>query len=495
MAKEYKERLRSRPIRPDLGNIERRREIIFDLKMRLAESTESPPWTISSLETALNDLKRNKSRDNDGLINEIFKKDVIGNNLKNSLLIMFNKLKKNKLIPKFLNITNITTVPKKGSRLEMSNERGIFRVSVLRYILMRLIYNEKYPIIDKNMSDCQMGARKLKGCKNNIFIVNGIIHEVMKSKRMKPVLLQIYDYAQMFDSIELKQAISDMFDAGVTDDNLALIYKANEEVNMAVNTPGGLSERQMIKNIVLQGDTWGSILAAVQVDSIGKECEQSGYGYQYKDSLPVSLLGLVDDMIGITEAGYKATQMNCLINIKTAEKRLQFGPSKCKTMLIGKETENVLSSELFVDSWKKERNQIFEPCGEDLVEIYKGPIPIEKTEQQKYLGFVLSSSGNNLVNINAMKTKSIGVIRSILNKLNSLNLQKYYFECAQIFMNAMLRSTILYASETYHNLKKNEVCQLERIEEGFMRQVLKTTKGCPISRPGGISMPDHFLIV
>ena len=118
--------------------------------------------------------------------------------------------------------------------------------------------------------------------------------------------MQIYDYAQMLDSIELKQAISDMFDAGVTDDNLALIYKANEEVNMAVNTPGGLSERQMIKNIVLQGDTWGSILAAVQVDSIGKECDQSGYGYQYKDSLPVSLLGLVDDMIGLTEAGYDA---------------------------------------------------------------------------------------------------------------------------------------------------------------------------------------------
>ena len=38
------------------------------------------------------------------------------------------------------------------------------------------------------------------------------------------------------------------------------------------------------------------------------------------------------------------------------------------------------------------------------------------------------------------------------------------------------------SSETYYNLKENEVRQLERIEEGFMRQVLKTTKGCPISQ-------------
>ena len=60
-----------------------------------------------------------------------------------------------------------------------------------------------------------MGARKSKSCKNNIFIVNVIIHEVMKSKKMKPVTLQIYDYAQMFDIIDLQQAISDIFDAGV----------------------------------------------------------------------------------------------------------------------------------------------------------------------------------------------------------------------------------------------------------------------------------------
>ena len=102
------------------------------------------------------------------------------------------------LIPNFMNYTNISTVPKKGSRIEPRNERGIFRVSVLRSILMRLIYDMKYPIIDRNMSDCQMGGRKKKSCKNNIFIVNGLIHEINKSKKMKPILLQIYDYAQMF---------------------------------------------------------------------------------------------------------------------------------------------------------------------------------------------------------------------------------------------------------------------------------------------------------
>ena len=80
---------------------------------------------------------------------------------------------------------------------------------------------------------------------------------------------------------------------------------------MAVNTPSGLSERQVLKNIVLQVDTLGSI----QVDSIGKECASSGYGYLYKDNLQVSLLGLVqvDNTIGMTEAGFKAQQMNAFL--------------------------------------------------------------------------------------------------------------------------------------------------------------------------------------
>ena len=206
-------------------------------------------------------------------------------------------------------------------------------------------------MLTKNMSDCQMGGRKGKGCRNNIFIINGIIHDVMSSVRKSPVLLQIYDYRQMFDAINLEEALSDIYDAGVRDDNLSLIYGANKEINMAVNTPSGLSERQDIKNVVLQGDTWGSLLASAQVDSIGKEVEKTGYGYKYKDILAVSLLGLVDDLIGVTDAGFRAQQLNAVLNARTADKQLQFGVTKCKTMLVSKKPENVLNSQLSVDNW------------------------------------------------------------------------------------------------------------------------------------------------
>ena len=88
----------------------------------------------------------------------------------------------------------------------------------------------------------------------------------MSSQKKHPVLLQIYDYRQMFDAIFLEEAITDIYDAGCRDDNLSLLYKANKEISVKVNTPYGQTEEQSLEDVVLQGDTWSSLLASVQVD-------------------------------------------------------------------------------------------------------------------------------------------------------------------------------------------------------------------------------------
>ena len=149
-------------------------------------------------------------------------------------------------------------------------------------------------------------------------------------------------------------------------------------------------------------------------------------------------------------------------------------------MLISKKKENVPDNDLMVDTWEvnyEENKQTGKVC---LVEKCNGQTKIKQTTEQMYLGFVISSTGNNMANINQLKKKSIGVIRKIINKLNNLNLENYYFKCSMIFMNAVLRPSILYACESYHNLKEYELRQIERIDENFLRKVLKTSKGCPI---------------
>ena len=46
-----------------------------------------------------------------------------------------------------------------------------------------------------------------------------------------------------------------------------------------------------------------------------------------------------------------------------------------------------------------------------MVESYSGPVPIDSADEYKYLGFVISSTGDNMANIRQVKNKSIGIIR------------------------------------------------------------------------------------
>ena len=114
--REYKERLRRRPMKTDMKHLMATKKKILKMKMKLASENKTPEWTPKDLDNALSKLKNNKSRDFEGFCNEIFKENIIGTDLKKSLLLMFNNLKKNNQIPKFFNCANITTVPKITSK-------------------------------------------------------------------------------------------------------------------------------------------------------------------------------------------------------------------------------------------------------------------------------------------------------------------------------------------------------------------------------------------
>ena len=92
------------------------------------------------------------------MVNELFKPDVIGQDLFQSLLLLFNHIKETQNIPDFMELCNIVGIYKgKGDKMDLNNDRGIFIVNIFRSILMKLIYGDKYEIVDKSMSDSNIG--------------------------------------------------------------------------------------------------------------------------------------------------------------------------------------------------------------------------------------------------------------------------------------------------------------------------------------------------
>ena len=147
-------------------------------------------------------MKNDKSRDPNDWINEIFKPDVAGKNLKLSMLKLFNRIKDKNEIPEFIRKADIATIYKgKGEKADLKNDRGVFIVSVFRSILMKLVYKDIYHIIDNSMSDSQIGSRKGRNIRNHIWIINSIICDILNDKKKKPIDIQVCDYKQCFDSL------------------------------------------------------------------------------------------------------------------------------------------------------------------------------------------------------------------------------------------------------------------------------------------------------
>ena len=124
---------------------------------------------------------------------------------------------------------------------------------------------------------------------------------------------------------------------------------------MRVKSPFGLCEESRFDKIVSRGDTWGPTMASNQVDTLGKQLleELPGYIYKYKGYVPVGILGMIDDVAGISESGVKSKELNAFINVKSAEKKLQFGPDKCNILTIAHKNVKVVENSLYIDYWSE----------------------------------------------------------------------------------------------------------------------------------------------
>ena len=105
--------------------------------------------------------------------------------------------------------------------------------------------------------------------------------------------------------MKLKKSILSLLEAGVEDDEIVMIYNANDDIVMTIKNADDLSSKTKVRNVVLQGDTLAPLMAAVYMDSVAKGwLEKAGDEvYMYKDKFKVGSLGVIDDLLMISKAG------------------------------------------------------------------------------------------------------------------------------------------------------------------------------------------------
>ena len=275
----FAERLENRKIKEGLEQLQGEKEKLCQLRLQSSSQNKTPNWTLDQLTAVLKSLNKNRSRDPLGYCNELFLPHVAGSDLQLAILKIMNKIKSDQKFPAQLETCNISSIYKnRGSRNDLDNYRGIFRVPIFRSILEKLVYKDEYDIIDESLSDSNVGARKARNIRDNLFVLYAICNSVINGKE-DDIDVQVFDVKKCFDALWMDECINDVYDDGFNNDKLPLIYLSNQNANIAVKMHDKISERTKIKNVVMQGTVWGSLICTSTMEKLQK------YFYDNEDLL------------------------------------------------------------------------------------------------------------------------------------------------------------------------------------------------------------------
>ena len=155
---------------------------------------------------------------------EIFSRGGLA--LLQSMLDMFNRIKKSKTFSLDWNKMYVQTTKKKdGSMKILNNYRGIFLVPIMSLIFEKLYKNRITPTLKQHMTSFQTGGVKGKGIVDNLFLLRGAIDNCRYLGG--ELWLTFYDIEKCFDSLWLEDCINSLYENGVKVDILDLIYRLN----------------------------------------------------------------------------------------------------------------------------------------------------------------------------------------------------------------------------------------------------------------------------
>ena len=250
-------------------------------------------------------------------------------------------------------ISDVTTLYKgKGNHQDVVNWRGIFQLAITRNILDRLVYNEEYATVSSNIGCFQAGSQKGRSIRDHTFILHASINEAKIMKRNIDV--NFYDIGQCFDSVWLSEAINDLYDSGVRNRNLNILFNGNLKTSMSVKTVFGKTKRTDLQNILLQGSVTGPVLTSNQISKHSNKSFNNGNVYMYMNKVPIAPLSLVDDVATIVECNsIEAIGANIKNDIffRCKKMELQVAKGKCQYIHCG---SGKCKSEYFVKSKKLE---------------------------------------------------------------------------------------------------------------------------------------------
>ena len=374
---------------------------------------------------------------------------------------LMNRIKSDQVFPDCFEPCNITSIWKsKGAKNDFENYRGVFRVTVFRNILDRLIYNDQYPDIDSQLTDCNVGSRKHRNIRDHIYVLNAILNSVTEENN-ESLDLQVYDTEKTFDTLWLHEVVNDLYEAGFNNDKLNLIFLESKSAQVAVRTQSGMSRRITLRNIIMQGTVWAGLCCTVMFDKLGKLVySRPELMYKYKGTVSVPPMEMVDDILAVTKCSKQSIEVNAIVNTFMETKKLKLNKKKCHKIHIQVRNKKLTK-----------RCPNLKVHGEAMNEAVK----------VKYLGDQVAEKGSTKATIEERKAKGFGIISEISAITDDIPLGPWRIKSALLLRQAMLINGTMFNSECWQsrNISK-DILELTKPDMALHRNLVNGHSKVPL---------------
>ena len=273
----------------------------------------------------------------------------------------------------------------------------------------------------------------------------------MKSRSDEACDVQVFDVEKCFDSLWVQECINTLYENGFKNDKLVLLYEETKNAKIAIKTPNGTTTRKDIKNIIMQGTVFGSLICTSVMDKLAKIFYKNPeLVYKYKNKVEVPVLGMVDDVLCVTKCSTKTLVSNATINSFMELNKLTLSADKCSKIHVGKKS-------MHCPQLKVHEKQM------------------KDSQKEKYLGDILNDKGNIKDTIENRIAKAWSYVSEIGAILNEFPFGNKRIQVGLMLREAMFLNGVLHSCEAWHGVGAAQIAQIELVDHHLMRTILDSS--------------------
>ena len=405
--------------------------------------------TIDELQLAIRELKRDKAAGHDAIVNEfIINAPLVVHFL---LISIFNSMLFLEYFPEIWCIGSIIPIFKSGDKGEATNYRGITLLSIVGKLFTKIMNTRlnEWAERERILTEAQFGFRKERGTTDCLFILQGLIENMLgKGNKLFAVFI---DYEKAFDYLDRGAIWAKLIKGGVSSKCIRIFQSLYDKMKLEVrkNTESGVFESNAG---ILQGESTSPIFFSFFVNDLESDFNVDEVGVMVYDIL-LKLLMYADDMVIFSKT--KKGLQEALDNLDVYCRKWDISVNTRKTKVVVFRKGGRLNNDY---TWYF-RNEL-----------------IEVVSTFKYLGLHFSSTGTFSFNF----SETVSTARRALfglKKLLTTNTEILPKMQLDLF-NTMVKPILLYGCEIWGFCRADPI---ERFYLSFLKSILCVKTSTPNS--------------